>query len=430
MHFNLLLLPDLLAMALMVALLYSVRRRYMLGGMDSSMLGLFFLFLEILAHAFYHKSDVLLQHLLHAAALDCYMFAGICFLSAAAEYRLLPAKTLIQYVLLNVSPLLATLTCYGLGVKQAHSYEAICFLGMIVAGLSTWLLSRNRLLESSRIVLWVVLLGLAHFGFFRVMAYTLLSVLYLRVAVAFRAGLMKHTRGRMVVVIGFACWSLVFLTHPLLADITAIEPIIDQLWNMQKFIIVIGLLVVLLEQQLANRQFEAFHDDLTGLPNRRLFDDRLQQAIQINQRFGGITALLIVDLNGFKQINDSMGHIAGDELLAKMANRLLITLRQTDTVARIGGDEFGIVATGISDMEHAYRVVAKVTQALREPVELTSSQTVSISGAVGLAVFPFDATDVTVLRSIADARMYDDKRSVGRRTVQTPSAPATAMGLS
>lgn len=154
----------------------------------------------------------------------------------------------------------------------------------------------------------------------------------------------------------------------------------------------------------------AFYDSLTGLPNRRLFMDRMQHALALAQRNKQTTALLFMDLNRFKQINDSLGHEAGDKLLADVASRLNSTLRTSDTLARVGGDEFTLLIENDPDPATLASVVDKLIASLQQPIELPG-QSVRASISIGVAVFPRDADNLTDLMRAADSAMYQAKQS-------------------
>src|SRR5262245_4520561 len=134
-------------------------------------------------------------------------------------------------------------------------------------------------------------------------------------------------------------------------------------------------------------RFLAYHDLLTGLPNRRLLDDRLQQALYAAQRHGHGLAVLLIDLDDFKQVNDSAGHRAGDEALREVAQRLARCMRRADTLARHGGDEFAIVMSGPRADADCSVVAEKVLRALAQPFELDGRR-FALGGSIGIAVFP------------------------------------------
>ena len=154
----------------------------------------------------------------------------------------------------------------------------------------------------------------------------------------------------------------------------------------------------------------AFYDNLTGLPNRNLFVDRLSRAMAAAQRNRGGLALLYIDIDHFKRINDTFGHDAGDELLRQLAVRLQKCLRKTDTVARLGGDEFVIIIEQIPDTLLAIRTVENLLETCSGDYELRgSSQRVTLS--IGISLYPRDAKDMDALLKCADTAMYHTKAS-------------------
>jgi diguanylate cyclase (GGDEF)-like protein len=163
--------------------------------------------------------------------------------------------------------------------------------------------------------------------------------------------------------------------------------------------------------EAANQQLRhlATHDALTGLPNRVLLDDRLQQAIAHADRDGRPFALLVCDLDRFKLINDSLGHRAGDELLQEVARRLLTVVRAADTVARFGGDEFVLIGTSVGDAEDAAGLAARVVDALQAPVRIATID-IHASPSIGIAMYPDDGASMQALLAHADAAMYSAKQ--------------------
>ena len=149
----------------------------------------------------------------------------------------------------------------------------------------------------------------------------------------------------------------------------------------------------------------ATHDALTGLPNRTLLQDRLEQAMARARRTGESVAVLFVDLDGFKKVNDEFGHAAGDVLLSQVALRLLQCGRREDTFARWGGDEFVVVLEGLQGREDAASGARKILEAMAAPFE-GLDQEVHLSASIGIALFPKDGEDVEVLLNRADATMY------------------------
>ena len=154
----------------------------------------------------------------------------------------------------------------------------------------------------------------------------------------------------------------------------------------------------------------AYHDNLTGLPNRSLLHDRLGVAITHARREGTRLAVLFLDLDDFKTVNDSYGHALGDRLLVELAGRVRASVRAGDTVARFGGDEFVVLLDEVSGTADAAHVATKVLEALRAPFRL-DGQEVTVAASVGMSLFPDDGVSCDGLLRQADAAMYRDKQT-------------------
>lgn len=152
----------------------------------------------------------------------------------------------------------------------------------------------------------------------------------------------------------------------------------------------------------------AYHDSLTGLPNRFLLGKLMDDRIRLARRFQRKFAVLFLDLDGFKQVNDTLGHDAGDDLLREVASRLEATLRESDTVARMGGDEFMILLPEVESEDQAAAVARKVLEALQAPVPLLGEQ-FQITVSIGVSIFPRDGEDEQSLMKSADIAMYQAK---------------------
>lgn len=161
-------------------------------------------------------------------------------------------------------------------------------------------------------------------------------------------------------------------------------------------------------------EYLAHYDALTGLPNRVLFHDRVRQTLHAARRSGESFALLFIDLDQFKHVNDALGHQVGDDLLRAAARRLRGELRDADTLSRQGGDEFLVLVPGLKQAEDAGVVAAKLLEGLREPMAVAGHE-LQISGSLGIAVYPGDGDDVDTLIKNADLAMYQSK-SAGRNS--------------
>ncbi len=163
----------------------------------------------------------------------------------------------------------------------------------------------------------------------------------------------------------------------------------------------------------------ALHDQLTDLPNRLLFRDRVEQAIRSADREGTLVGVLMMDLDRFKEINDALGHDNGDRLLKQIGPRLATVLRSVDTVARLGGDEFGIVLGGLRSVKDASEVATKITASLETPFEVTDLE-LEVGASIGIAVFPDHGQEPDDLMRRADVSMYVAKAARGAFAIYSP----------
>jgi diguanylate cyclase (GGDEF)-like protein len=190
----------------------------------------------------------------------------------------------------------------------------------------------------------------------------------------------------------------------------------------------------ILERQLAAAEEKeaqalrlAHHDALTGLPNRSLLLDRLDQAMRKAPRRGQSVALLLIDLDGFKRINDELGHPAGDEMLRIAAERLISSIRAADTACRYGGDEFVVMLPDVEHADHVASVAAKIRAKLANPCSIEGYR-IQMTASLGVAIYPADGGTYEQLLRQADMAMYREKTgghsapSITPTDIGTPSA--------
>jgi diguanylate cyclase len=413
-------LPDLLALTILIVILLLLRRRHPQGRADIWLLGLFFTLVEAVAHTFY-PANALPPKSLHLIVMDCYLLAGVVFVWASGGYSFSKNIELL-YLSLNALPLLAITTLYGL-----HVYSAVAFFTCIAAGLvigvsSSLYLRHNWRYASLHVYGWLAMGYLIHRAGYREAVYWSLCCVYTIAAVNFQRRLARNSTGKLAIVTGFMIWAVCLLLHPWVVQYRAYADIASHIWNMQKSLISIGMILVMLEEQVSSNEWLALHDELTGLPNRRLFADRLGTAIERADRVRSRLALLILDLNGFKIINDTMGHQAGDQVLREVSSHLRRSVRASDTLARLGGDEFIIVATDLGVDQTLDHFMESVRSALEKPI-LVEGLSMTVSASMGMAIYPDDADDSVKLLRIADQRMY----ALKQRPEFTPKAVKSAV---
>jgi diguanylate cyclase (GGDEF)-like protein/PAS domain S-box-containing protein len=168
--------------------------------------------------------------------------------------------------------------------------------------------------------------------------------------------------------------------------------------------------------------YQANFDSLTGLPNRRMFQNKLDEEIRKSKRTGRAIALMFIDLDNFKHVNDSLGHDMGDLLLQQVADRLRECVRETDTIARLGGDEFTIILTNVDEASHIAAITQKLLANISRPIKLGTQQ-INASASIGITLYPWDASNAEGLLKNADQAMYHSKKD-GRNCFHFFAAPS------
>jgi diguanylate cyclase (GGDEF)-like protein len=410
---SLLSLPDIVGMLVLMGVLVWFRNRHHDDRVDVWLLGLTFILLEMVAAAVENGSRLLPRLATHAISLDAYVLAAVTF-GWAARRDLLPGRSHFRHFLLPAAPLFLLATMFGLDLGGEAAFIGISMVSLLL-GLAYLLIAsgmRRRIRSLFVLIhlsMWVPIVYFSAGGRTREAVYWGLACLYLLVAFSFRRRARPETIGAWVIMVAFVIWAGCFLAYPLAQGNATLDGVVEQVWNLQKFFVVIGMLVVLLEDETQRRKDEAMHDSLTGLPNRRLFDDRFALALERSRRSGLGTAVLAIDLNGFKAVNDTYGHLMGDRVLRRVAEDLKRKVRGADTVARCGGDEFLVIVNDLSRPENCSRI-AKTLRLAIEAVEVPDSD-MRLSGSIGCAVYPEDGQDASALCELADRRMYKEKRT-------------------
>ncbi len=407
-------LPDLAAVALLTCAFASVARRGQTPFSALWLTGWTMIALHFAAFMFLSAPGIW-GILAGDIGLSALTGAGVLFMYASVPYRQKLSSRLM------LATLLATNTLYVCTINANSAADwALTFAAVLfgAAPLTLALVSIRRFQHPLRWMTVALYCALSAFLLFvqhrspNGADFALNGVLfavYLGCCFHFWYTYRRATAGAFITIAGFFAWALVFVVGTWMETFQPAIRVENEVWNLPKYVVAVGMILLLLEDQIEHNKYLALHDELTGLPNRRLFLDRLSAALDRARRTGVKTALLVVDLDQFKQVNDTLGHHAGDLLLQQVGSIFTSRVRLTDTVARTGGDEFSIILEDAGSGVNAAQVAHFLSQLLNEPLKV-DAQPVRVGASIGVAVFPDDASDMEALCIAADLRMYDDKR--------------------
>jgi diguanylate cyclase (GGDEF)-like protein len=438
-------LPDLAAVGLLATAFASVARNSETRVSGIWLTGWLMIALHFAA-ALFENATGIAGVIAGIVVLSSLTSAGLLFMWASVPYRRESSSFRILVALLFANTLYITLatTAPIPGWALDIGASLFCILPLVVA------LSAPKLIKSS--LRWTTV-GLYSMLSVYVLAFQhrpgngsdlaingILFTVYIGCCIHFWYAYRRGTAGAVVTVAGFLAWAMVFLVAPLMEAYLPAVHVENEVWNLPKYLVALGMILLLLEDQIAHNKHLALHDHLTGLPNRRLYQDRLNNALERARRSEAHTALLVIDLDHFKHVNDTLGHHVGDLVLKRVATLFSSRVRRSDTVARTGGDEFSIILEEPINRSDAMRVGRSLVELLYDPLEL-GEHTVQIGASVGIAVFPEDAQQMEALCIAADLRMYDAKHiahsNQGQETTRTsgslsqlePQAQASLPGL-
>jgi diguanylate cyclase (GGDEF)-like protein len=220
------------------------------------------------------------------------------------------------------------------------------------------------------------------------------------------------TRGVLCAVTGLIGWGLSYPFQVIMARFYPAVHLARGLLEVPQYLVVAAVILNLLEEHMTHTEQLAMHDALTGLPNRRLFEERFVSAMAESRRNGTPMACLVIDVDDFKTINDTLGHYTGDELLKTLATRLNWHVGPADMLARTGGDEFTALLAGVRDEYHLRFIASSMMSAAGVPLVI-DGVSIDFHISIGIAVSPEDADDIEGLRRAADDAMYKAKRAGG-----------------
>jgi diguanylate cyclase (GGDEF)-like protein len=412
MHVNFNALPNLIALAILVAVFAAISRQHTSERVQFWLLGWALVLLRSIvqfAHVGYpHWTRIYLS-----VALNSLVLASIAFLVSVAPKATTLRRQLVLSAVLGAPTLIYTNAMiwevsahgfyYGLVVLALAAefsliwrwYRTITLYVICIASASTALLG---------FLAWGIASGNEDYG-----VHAILAALNFFTAGLFWYRFRRTSAGVLATVFGFAAWGISFPAGILLQKFASSVHVEPEVWNIPKYLVAVGMIVTLLEDQIRQSSHLAYHDALTGLPNRRLVQDRLEQALAHADRVGRKVAVLLLDLDHFKEVNDNFGHRVGDAALQQVVTRLSSRMRASDTLARTGGDEFTVISE-MSTLQGAETLVAALESALILPLKV-EGHLVRTGVSIGYALYPDDAADATSLCAAADSAMYESKRA-------------------
>ncbi len=420
--------PDVVAVALLTCAFASVARRSHAPVSGFWLTGWMMIVLHFTASVFLPAPGIwgILALIITLSSL---VWAGLLFMWASVPFRQELSSLWMHCVLLGTN----TLYIVSIVVVPAQSWALDISAALIgVCPLAVMFVALPRFKSALRVSIVCLYSALSVFLLLfqhrpengnSLALNAVLFTVYLGCCINFLFGHRRATTGAFITLSGFLAWAGVFLIAPLIEAFLPNLHLESEVWNLPKYVVAVGMILLLLESQIEYNMHLALHDELTGLPNRRLFQDRLANALERARRTDSHTALLLVDLDQFKQINDTLGHHMGDLLLQHVGSIFSARVRRSDTVARTGGDEFCVILEDPINKATAERVGHSLMQMLREPFEL-DKHTIRIGASVGIAIFPEDASDAESLCIAADLRMYAAKHDPKSRDIfRSPQIP-------
>jgi len=415
-------IPDVAAVAFLTCAFASVARRGQMQVSQFWLTGWELITLHFALLVFAPVSG-LIGAVAGGASLVALADAGVLFMYASVPYREERSSKLMLLSLLALNSIYVCILAMSPSGDFALTPIAL-LLGALPLTIALASLSRHR-----HFLRWTIVALYGSLSIFLLFVQhrpasgtglalnAVLFTVYLSCSIHFWFTYRRAKAGAFIAIVGFFAWASVFVVAPWMNTHYPGVHLEGEVWNLPKYVVAAGMILVLLEEQLEHNKYLALHDELTGLPNRRLFLDRLGFALERARRTHAKAALLVVDLDRFKEVNDTLGHHAGDLLLQQVGKIFLGRVRTSDTVARTGGDEFSVILENAASGESAHQVAQTLSANLNEPLTI-EGKNVWVGASIGVAIFPDDALDMESLCIAADLRMYDEKngtRGASRR---------------
>jgi diguanylate cyclase len=405
-------LPSLIALAILVVVFRAILRQGTSEPLHLWLAGWILVLVHFVAQ-FLDNGQGLWSRLANAVGLNALELASIAFLISVSLVAIQRRRQLLLAAAIGIPAVVYT-DANVWDITSHIFYYFVIAVALAGALLVVWNFYRKTTpyviaLSTGCVVLacgmvWVVARGKPDLGII-----FLLAALNYIVATLFWRRFARATVGVLTTVFGFIAWGSVFPIGTVLDMFAPSIHIQTEVWNIPKYFVAVGMIVILLEDQIEKSDYLAYHDELTGLPNRRLLEDRLEQALARANRKGNKVAVLLLDLDHFKQVNDNYGHRIGDQTLQQVVTRLASRMRVSDTLARSGGDEFTVISD-VADAEGAQVLVSNLEMAFTVPFKM-EGKIIHTGLSIGLALYPDDGRTPDELYAAADHAMYESKRA-------------------
>ena len=408
---DLALLPDIFALAVFILAFRPLVRRAATHA-DICFLGWTFLLIHSTAVAF--RTPTGLRHTITGLiALWAVDLGVLCFLLVTSNT---PARAAGPIVMLEIgAPVLLESLLFVIGSPWPLLHYAACAL-FFAPGLDMLIFRRRRsrplVLVSIAYAVFAVLMLPFCWQMPGLVVSGALTMLLLCCAYLLMHSAKRFTFGVVAAVAGLTGWGLTYPAVALLARFYPEVKLEHSLIALPQYLLAAGMMLTLLEEHLHRTERMAMHDPLTDLPNRRLFEERLIATMEEAKLNRTTVACLVIDVDNFKTINDTLGHNAGDQLLRALAMRLSWHMSPRDILARTGGDEFTALLAGVNDEHHLRFIAGAMMSAASVPISI-DGKPVDVRISVGIALSPDDADDIDSLRRAADEAMYSAKRRGG-----------------
>ena len=409
---NFAVVPDFAAIGGLIAVFWTFLRRTRHSRLNFWLVGWVLLLVHIVA-LFVAQNTAGSANGAYSVAVAMLVITANAFIWASNDQLDIQWRNL-SIVVFSALPDVALLTCITYGAGAPWLYAALTVMG---TGSMLWMMRAWHGTGGEPTVRWRTSLVLAAYSVQgALLAFHqpdealswMLTWHYLAVAALYRVTAARPSASVRFTMISFIAWAFVFPVSDLMSVLWPHVHVDDEVWNLPKFLVATGMTFTLLEEQLSKAEYASLHDELTGLPNRRMLALRLREIMDQAKTAGTLVALIVIDLDGFKEINDTLGHAAGDEVLRWAARQFRSQVSDQDVLARLGGDEFAVVLTDILNRDAAHSAAQDLRRALEAGMVILGRQ-LAIRASVGFSLYPDETDDADRLYAIADRAMYDRK---------------------